>query len=105
MIGRRDFIALLGGAAAWPLAARAQRAGRVWRIGMLDTASRELNAANVNVFLGTLRELGYVEGQNLVVDYRSASGRDERLPELVAELIRLNPDVIVLRGLRLPSRL
>jgi putative ABC transport system substrate-binding protein len=96
---RREFITLFGGtAASWPMAAAAQRAGKVWRIGMLDSATRELNSANVDVFLGSLRELGYVEGQNLVVDYRSAGGRDERLPDLVAELIRLNPDVIVLRG-------
>jgi putative ABC transport system substrate-binding protein len=96
---RREFITLLGGAAAaWPVSVAAQRAGKLWRIGMLDSATRELNSANVDVFLGSLRELGYVEGQNLVVDYRSAGGRDERLPDLVAELIRLNPDVIVLRG-------
>jgi len=96
---RRGFITLIGGAAAaWPVAAVAQRAGKLWRIGMLDGAPRELNSANVDVFLGSLRELGYIEGQNLVVDYRSAGGRDERLPDLVAELIRLNPDVIVLRG-------
>ena len=96
---RREFISLIGGAAAaWPVAAVAQRAGKLWRIGMLDSAPRELNLANVDVFLASLRELGYVEGQNLVVDYRSAGGRDERLPDLVAELIRLNPDVIVLRG-------
>src|SRR5262245_5160328 len=99
MIGRREFITLFGGtAASWPMAAAAQRAGKVWRIGMLDSATRELNSTNVDVFLGSLRELGYVEGQNLVVDYRSAGGRDERLPDLVTELIRLNPDVIVLRG-------
>src|SRR5262252_2032641 len=95
---RRAFVTLLGAAAAWPVAAVAQRAGKLWRIGMLDSAPRELNLANVDVFLGSLRELGYVEGQNLVIDYRSAGGRDERLPDLVAELIRLNPDVIVLRG-------
>src|SRR5262249_29737729 len=98
MIGRREFISLLGGAAAWPVSVAAQRAGKLWRIGILDSATRELNSANVDVLLGSLRELGYVEGQNLVVDYRSAGGRDERLLDLVAELIRLNPDVIVLRG-------
>jgi putative tryptophan/tyrosine transport system substrate-binding protein len=96
---RREFITLIGGAAAaWPVSVAAQRAGKLWRIGLLDSATRELNSANVDVFLGSLREFGYVEGQNLVVDYRSAGGRDERLPDLVAELIRLNPEVIVVRG-------
>ncbi|SFK25764.1 ABC transporter substrate-binding protein [Bradyrhizobium sp. Gha] len=96
---RRDFMTLVGGAAtAWPLAARAQQVGKVWRVGMLDTASRELNSANMGVFLEKLREYGYVEGKNLTIDYRSAGGRNERLPELVAQLIGLNPDVVVLRG-------
>ena len=65
---------------------------------MLDTASRELNSANMGVFLEKLREYGYVEGKNLIIDYRSAGGRNERLPELVSQLIGLNPDVVVLRG-------
>src|SRR5262249_61390458 len=96
---RREFITLLGGAvAASPLAARAQQAGKIWRIGMLDTASRELNSANMGAFLEKLREYGYVEGKNLIIDYRSAGGQNERLPELVSQLIGLNPDVIVLRG-------
>jgi ABC-type uncharacterized transport system substrate-binding protein len=96
---RREFITLLGGAAAvWPIAVRGQQAGKIWRIGMLDTASRELNSANMGVFLEKLREYGYVEGKNLIIDYRSAGGRNERLPELVSQLIGLNPDVIVLRG-------
>ena len=85
---RREFITLVGGATAWPLTARAQQAGKIWRIGMLDTASRELNSVNMGVFLEKLREYGYVEGKNLIM----------RLPELVSQLIGLNPDVIVLRG-------
>jgi putative ABC transport system substrate-binding protein len=94
---RRDLITLLGGAAAWPLAARAQL-NKVWRIGMLDTAPRELNAANMNAFLQSLRDLGYVEGQNLTIDYRTAAGSSEPLPGLVSELLGLKVDVIVLRG-------
>jgi putative ABC transport system substrate-binding protein len=98
-VRRRDFIALLGSAAAaWPLAARAQRAGKVWRIGMLETIGVGLNAANLDAFRKGLRELGYIEGQNLAIDYRSADGRSERFPELVAELVRLKVDVIVTRG-------
>jgi hypothetical protein len=94
---RREALGILGGAVAWPLAARAQQPGKVRRIGILDTAARELNKDIVALFEG-LRALGYVEGQNLVVEYRSADGRDERLPDLVSELLRLNLDLIVVRG-------
>jgi putative ABC transport system substrate-binding protein len=93
---RREFIAGLG-AAAWPVAARAQQT-KVWRIGMLDTASRELNAANLAAFRERLRELGYIEGQNLAIEYRSAEERSDRLHELVSELLRLKLDALVLRG-------
>jgi putative ABC transport system substrate-binding protein len=95
---RRDFVTLLGGAAAaWPLAARAQQA-KVWRIGVLETISQGLNAANFDAFRRGLRELGYVEGQNLTIDYRSADGRAERFPDLAADLVRLRVDLIVTRG-------
>src|SRR5262245_26005524 len=63
-IGRRELLAALGGAAAWPLAARAQQPGRVWRIGVLETTSMELNAANFEAFRQSLRDLGYIEEQN-----------------------------------------
>jgi putative tryptophan/tyrosine transport system substrate-binding protein len=96
---RREFITLLGGAAvARPLAARAQQGSKSWRIGMLDTASRKLNEANVAAFNKGLRQLGHVEGQNLIIEYRSAEGRNERLPGLVSELLHLKIDIIVLRG-------
>ena len=96
---RRAFITLLGGAAAaWPLAARAQQPGKVWRIGMLDTSSQEFNEANLAAFRQGLRELGYFEGQNLTIEYRTNAGLSERLPDLVSELLRLKVDVIVLRG-------
>jgi putative tryptophan/tyrosine transport system substrate-binding protein len=97
-VKRRDFITLLGGgAAAWPLAARSQQT-KVWRIGMLDTAPRELNGANMNAFLQGMREFGYVEGQNLAIDYRTASEYSELLPGLVSELLRLKVDVFAVRG-------
>jgi len=96
---RRDFLTLIGGAAAvWPLAARAQQRGQVAHIGILETKSRELNAANLSAFQQGLRELGYVEGQNLLLEYRSADGRTERFPGLAAELVELKVDVIVTRG-------
>ena len=95
---RREFITLVGGAAvAWPLAARAQR-GEMRRIGMLETISAPLNAANYNAFREGMRALGYIEGRNFVIEYRSAEGRGELFPELVAELLRLKVDVIVTRG-------
>jgi putative ABC transport system substrate-binding protein len=95
---RREFITLLGGAAAWPLGARAQQAGKIWRVGMLDNTSPSLNAANVDAFRQGMRELGYVEGQNLLIEYRSVDGRNERYPEMAADLVRLKVDVIVTRG-------
>jgi putative ABC transport system substrate-binding protein len=96
---RREFITLLGGAAAaWPLAAPAQRAEKVWRIGVLETISPELNAANFDALRQGLRNLGYIEGQNLVIEYRSADGHTKRFPELVGELVRTHVDVIVTRG-------
>jgi|SRR5262245_1604772 len=98
---RRELVALLGGAAASsvvrPRAARAQ-AGKVWRIGMLETTSAQLNAANLDAFRQGLRQLGYVEGQNLAIDYRSADGRLDRIPELASQLVRGKVDVIVTRG-------
>jgi hypothetical protein len=63
-IERREFISLLGGAAVWPLAARAQQAGKLWRIGVLEVTSLALNATNFDAFRQSLRALGYVEGQN-----------------------------------------
>src|SRR5215472_14256469 len=95
---RREFITLLGGAAAWPLAAHAQQPGRVWRIGVLETTSMALNAANFEAFRQSLRDLGYIENQNLIIEYRSAEGRSERFADLAADLLRLNIDVIVTRG-------
>ena len=96
---RREFITLLcGAAAAWPLAARAQQPGRVWRIGVLETVSQALNTTNMDAFQQGLRALGYVEGQNYVLEYRSSDGDDDRFLDLATELVRLNVDSIVTRG-------
>ena len=83
---------------AVPLASEAQQAGRVYRIGMLETRSIVLNAANIDAFRQGLRELGYTEGQNLEIVYRSSDGRDERFPGLASELVRLKVDLILTRG-------
>jgi ABC-type uncharacterized transport system substrate-binding protein len=95
---RRVFLGTLAaGLLAAPLV-EAQPTGKVYRIGMLETTSPALNAANLDAFRRGLRELGYVEGQNFTIEYRSADGRRERFPDLAAELVRLKVDVILTRG-------
>jgi putative ABC transport system substrate-binding protein len=102
-VRRREFITFLGGAAAgWPLAARAQQPAKVHRVGFIAWVSpvSDLVGANPNnpgarAFVQALRELGYVEGKNLVLEWRSAELRLERMPELVAELVGLKVDVLV----------
>jgi putative tryptophan/tyrosine transport system substrate-binding protein len=96
-MNRRQFITLLGGAAVWPLTARAQ-AAKIYRVGILETISAISNAANFDALRKGMRALGYVEGQNLLFEYRSADGRNERFPDLVAELVRLRVDLIVTRS-------
>jgi putative tryptophan/tyrosine transport system substrate-binding protein len=94
---RREFITLLAGAAVeWPCTAVAQ--SKIYRLGILETISPIVNAANFDALRKGLRELGYVEGQNLFFEYRSADGRNERFPDLVAELVRLKVDLIVTRS-------
>ena len=95
---RRELIALLGGAAAWPLAARAQQMGKVPRIGYLGSSSPSLEPHFVEAFRQKLRELGHIEGENIAIEYRWAEGQDRRLPELATELVRLQPNVIVTAG-------
>jgi len=95
---RREFIRLVGGAAAWPLAARAQSDRKVVRIGFLGPSSAPLERHLVDAFRQKLHELGYVDGQNMSIEYRWAEGRDEQLPRLAAELTRVKPDVIVTAG-------
>jgi putative ABC transport system substrate-binding protein len=93
---RREFITLIGGmAAAWPLAARAQQAGKVWRIGFLSAVSRESSFRSYAALRQGMRELGYVEGKDFVIEWRSVEGKYERFPEIVGELVRLKLDVIV----------
>ena len=93
---RRNFIMLMGGTAAtWPLAARAQMQRKMARIGYLGAGIRTASPNPRDAFLQGLRDLGYVEGQNFVLVDRYAEGQQERLPELAAELVRLEVDIIV----------
>src|SRR6202048_5578417 len=93
---RRDFISLLGGAAAmWPLALRAQQVGKVPRIGYLSPGPASPGPlAYHDEFQRGLRELGYVEGRNIVIEYRFADGKFDRLAALAAEFGQLNVGVI-----------
>jgi putative tryptophan/tyrosine transport system substrate-binding protein len=90
-MNRRALITLLGGAAAWPLAARAQQPGRLIRIGFLTLNSGPTPA--IEGFQHGLQQLGYVEGQNIVLIYRWAMGKKERLVDLASELLRLKVDI------------
>ena len=81
-----------------PLAATAQQTGKVYRIGVLETMSATLNAVNLDAFRQGLRELGYVEGRDFVIEYRSADGRPEQFPGLATELVHSRVDLIVTRG-------
>jgi putative tryptophan/tyrosine transport system substrate-binding protein len=95
---RRDLLALTGVAAiGWPLSGEAQQAAKPARIGYLGVAARD-NNPNPQAFLRGLRDLGYIEGRNLVIEYRDAEGKPERFPALAAELVALNVDVIVAGG-------
>ena len=101
MIRRRAFITLLGGAAAgWPLAARAEQAEKKYTVGILSAGDE--NTALSAAFADALRELGWVEGRNVVFKYRYAENRRERLPELAADLVRLKVDVIAAAGTLAP---
>jgi putative tryptophan/tyrosine transport system substrate-binding protein len=91
---RRLLIALLGGALAWPLAARAQQQAKLSTIGFLG-ADREFFSPWTAAFVERLRELGWIEGRTVRIEYRWAQGRPERPGEIAAELVRLKVDVIV----------
>jgi putative tryptophan/tyrosine transport system substrate-binding protein len=99
-VKRREFITLIGGAAAWPLAARAQQQRKIWRVGFLAIPLRPavLESSRYGAFAQGMRKLGYVEGDNLAIMYRFAEGKAERLSNLVAELLELKPDVLVVAG-------
>ena len=94
---RREFIMLLGGAAAWPIAARAQQV-KPPVIGFMGESTPEGQRQWVSAFVQRLSERGWTEGRNIAIEYRWAEGRNERFAEIVAELVRLKVDVIVTQG-------
>ena len=97
---RREFISLLGSAAAtWPLAARAQQARKPPTIGFLGTATPSTWGPWSAAFVQRLRELGWIEGRTVAIEVRWAEGRSERYAEIAAELVRLKVDVIVTSGI------
>jgi putative ABC transport system substrate-binding protein len=98
MMHRALVLALLLSSLAPPLAGDAQQPEKLYRIGVLERTSTAINAANLDGFRQGLRELGYVEGKNFVIEYRFADGRDERFPDLATELVRLKVDLILTRG-------
>jgi ABC-type uncharacterized transport system substrate-binding protein len=96
---RRAFISLLGGAAAtWPLAARAQQAGKLPTIGFLGATTASFQSQHIAAFVRRLRELGWIEGHTVAIEYRWAEGRPERFAEIATEFVRLKVDVIVTLG-------
>jgi putative tryptophan/tyrosine transport system substrate-binding protein len=94
-MGRREFIGLVCGLTAWPFAARAQRSAS--RLGVLLYTNPQADPS-IEVVRTGLRDLGYVEGKNLAIEYRYADGRPERLPVLAAELVQSKPDIILALG-------
>ena len=92
---RREFISLIGGATAWPLAARAQQAGKLPTIGFMGSTTPAPQSQWTAAFVQRLRELGWIEGRTVAIEYRWAEGRSERFTEFAAEFVRLKVDVIL----------
>jgi putative ABC transport system substrate-binding protein len=99
---RRDFVTLLGGASAWPLAAHAQQAGKLPTIGFLGADASAFSPWTA-AFVAHLRELGWIENRNIAIEYRWSEGRTERYAEIAAEFVRLKVDVIVTVGSAVPT--
>jgi ABC-type uncharacterized transport system substrate-binding protein len=98
-VRRREFITLLGGAAsAWPVAVRAQQPGKLPNIGFLGATTPSAQSQWTAAFVERLRELGWIEGRNVAIEYRWMEGRNERVAEIAAEFVQLRVDVIVVQG-------
>src|SRR5215210_6636623 len=95
---RREFLGGFAGSVLCPFAAGAQLSAKIYRIGILEAIAAERNAANLDALRRGLRDRGYVEGQNLIIEYRSADGDAEQFPGLALDLVRHNVDLIVTRG-------
>jgi len=94
MIGRREFVRVLGGAAAWPMLARAQQREAMRRIGILISTTADDRRRQIDAFRGGLREFGWIEGQNIRIDYRFADGNPDQFSVLARELIALHSEMI-----------
>src|SRR5262245_46268621 len=101
-IGRRKFLATLGGAAAWPLAARAQQAGKLPTVGFAGSNASAWNPWTA-AFAARMHELGWIEGRTLAIEYRWSEGRPERIDEIAAEFVNRNVDVIVTNDSSAPT--
>src|ERR1044071_6358333 len=99
-VRRRDFVGLLGGAAAWPAVVKAQQTDRIKRIGVFiqTTPDDEIAAVRISMLSQGLELLGWRIGSNVQIDYRYGSGDSDRFPKLAAELVALAPDVVVVGG-------
>src|SRR6266567_3036830 len=95
---RRAFIAMLSGAAAWPLAARAQQPGKLPTMGIIGSGTPATQGHWYAAFVQRLRELGWIDGRTVAIEYRWGEGRRERFAEIAGELVRLKVDVIVTNG-------
>jgi len=100
---RREFLGVLSGAATWPLAARAQQPGKLPTLGYLGPGTREPDTQRVGAFLQRLRELGWIEGRNILIEQRWADNRFERFSEIANDLVRLKVDVILTMGSVVPA--
>ena len=98
MMKRRAFITLAAGTAAWPFAARGQQHAKLPTIGLLGAATPATWGLFIAAFVRRLRELGWIEGRTIAIEYRWAEGRDERFAEIAAEFVRLKVDIIVTSG-------
>ncbi len=97
-MNRREFITALGGAAVWPLAASAQQPAKLPTIGFLGQSTPAVESQRLAAFLKRLRELGWIDGSNVTIEYRWAEGNTERFAEIAADFVRVKVDVIVTSG-------